>query len=86
MKDKILIFVIGLLVGAVITASGFLIYEKANKTKNQMPNGERIEMMQRPDGERPPERPNGSENDGNRPEPPSGNNASNNQQQKKEVN
>lgn len=81
MKDKILIFVIGLLVGAVITASGFLIYEKTNNT-SQMLNGKRIEMMERPNGERT----NGSKNDGNRPEPPSGNNASNNQQQKKEVN
>ena len=52
MKDKILIFVIGLLVGAVITAAGFLIYQKLNTNNNnnnmQMPNG-RMEMM----GERP---------------------------------
>ena len=30
MKDKIMIFVIGLLVGAVLTASVFLIYEKSD--------------------------------------------------------
>ena len=70
MKDKILIFLIGLLVGAVITASGFLIYEKTNKTTNQMPNGERMQMMERPDGETPPEKPDGMEDNEERPEPP----------------
>ena len=78
MKDKILIFIIGLLVGAVITASGFLIYEKTNKNTNQMPRGERMQMMERPDGETPPEKPNGMENDSNRPELPSENNSSSN--------
>ena len=33
MKDKILVFIIGLLVGAIITATGFLIYEKTNKNR-----------------------------------------------------
>ena len=75
MKDKILVFIIGLLVGAVITASGFLIYQNANKNTNQMPNGEQMQMMEKPDGE-PPEKPSGSENDSNRPEPPSNNNSS----------
>ena len=78
MKDKILIFIIGLLVGAVITASGFLIYEKTNKNTNQMPRGERMQMMERPDGETPPEKPSGMENDSNRPEIPSENNFSSN--------
>ena len=76
MKDKILIFIIGLLVGAVITASGFLIYEKTNNT-NQMPSGEGMQMMEKPDGE-PPEKPSGTENDSNRPEPPSKDNSSSN--------
>ena len=77
MKVKILVFIIGLLVGAVITASGFLIYEKTNNT-NQMLSGERMQMMERPDGETPPEKPSGTENDSNRPEPPSKNNSSSN--------
>ena len=79
MKDKILIFIIGLLVGAVITAAGFLIYEKFNKDANHMPRGEKMEMMERPDGEEPKELPSGNKNDGNRPELPSKNNNSTNE-------
>lgn len=76
MKDKILIFIIGLLLGAVITASGLLIYEKINNnSNNQMLNGERMQMMERPDGETPPEKPSGTDNDSNRLEPPSKNNS-----------
>ena len=78
MKDKILIFIIGLLVGAVITASGFVIYEKINKDTNQITSEERMQMMERLDGETPPEKPSGMENDENRPEPPSKNNSSSN--------
>ena len=72
MKDKILSFIIGLLVGVIITASGFLIYQNANKNNIQMPNGEQMQMMEKPEGE-PPEKPSGSENDENRPELPSNN-------------
>lgn len=87
MKDKILIFIIGLLVGAIIAASGFLIYQNVDKNTNQTTNGEQMQIMQRPDGENPPEMPNGetppekpsgAENDTNRPEPPSKNNPSTN--------
>jgi hypothetical protein len=91
MKDKILIFLIGLLLGAVITASCFLVYEKTNKNTNtdQIQNDERMQMMERPDGQTPPERPEGMENDGTRPEPPSNNGQNNmnfnNQSQMKEV-
>ena len=57
MKKKILPFVIGILIGAIITTAGFLIYEKTN-TNNKMPNRERAgEMMNRGDGENPPDRP-----------------------------
>ena len=71
MKDKILMFVIGLLIGAIITSSGFLIYQKINKNTNtsQMPNDGKMQMMEKPDGE-PPEKPSGNEDDSNRPEPP----------------
>ena len=75
MKDKILVFIIGLLVGAIITASGFLIYQNANKNINKMPNVEQMQMIEKPDGE-PPEKPSGTENNSNRPQPPSINNSS----------
>ena len=78
MKDKILIFIIGLLLGAVITASGFLIYEKTNQNTNQIPSKARMRMMERPDGETPPKKPSGTENVSNRPELPSKNNSSSN--------
>lgn len=73
MKDKILVFIIGLLVGAIITAGGFLIYEKNNPRATQseetntqttenfdrrMPGGQRP-SGEMPDGEVPPEMPNG---------------------------
>ena len=77
MKNKVLIFIIGLLVGAIITASAFLVYINANKNTNQIPNGEQMQMMEKPDGD-PPEKPSGLENDSNRPEPPSNNNSSTN--------
>jgi len=85
MKDKILVFIIGLLIGAVITASGFLIYEKNNQNTTQVQNQEKMQMMERPDGETPPERPDGetpperpdgADNNENRPEPPSRNDTS----------
>ncbi len=61
MKNKILPFVIGILIGAIITTAGFLIYEKTN-TNNERPNRERAgEMMNRGDGEIPPDRPDGEE-------------------------
>ncbi|MBQ9314071.1 MAG: hypothetical protein IJ220_03590 [Clostridia bacterium] len=77
MKDKILAFIIGLLVGAIITASGFLIYQKVNKNSNQMPSEGQMQMMERPDGQTPPEKPSGTENDGNRPQPRENNESSN---------
>ncbi len=55
MKNKILTFIIGVLVGAIIATGGFYIYEKT--TKRDLPYGkERPEMI---DGENPPERPDG---------------------------
>ena len=61
MKNKILPFVIGILVGAIITTAGFLIYEKT-KANNRIPNRERAgEMMNHGDGENPPDRPDGEE-------------------------
>ena len=61
MKNRILTFIIGVLVGAIITTAGFLIYSKSIN-KNQMNmifenNGQ----MQRPGGNmgEPPEKPQG---------------------------
>lgn len=76
MKDKVLMFIIGLLIGAIITSSGFLIYQNVNRNTNQMQSGEQMQMMEKPNGEKPPEKPSGTENDTNRPEPPSKNNSS----------
>ena len=58
MKDKILTLIIGVLIGAILTAGGFLIY---NSVKGNPSNNE---MNQRPmmnKGERP-EIPNGGQN------------------------
>ncbi len=75
MKDKVFIFIIGLLLGAVITAACFLVYEKVYNNSIPFDDGKRMEMMERPDGEEPPEKPDGA-NDENRPEIPSKNNSS----------
>lgn len=69
MKKQILTFIIGALVGAIITTGVFLIIKGNSKDSNQGPqnwqmkefNGERPEM---PDGEMP-ELPNGESFDGN---------------------
>ena len=77
MKDKILVFIIGLLIGAVVTASGFLVYEKSNKNTTQTQNQTQGKIMERDNGETPPEKTDGENNNGTRPEPPSKNNTSN---------
>ena len=61
MKNRILTFIIGVLVGAILATAGFLIYSKTiNKNQNEMTkpfqnNGQ----MQRPNGEvgEPPAKP-----------------------------
>lgn len=66
MKNKILTFIIGVLVGAIITTVGFLIYNKAtiNNNSNQpemmQTNGNMGQPPEKPDGdngEEPPARP-----------------------------
>ena len=70
MKDKIMMFVIGVLVGAIIATGAFYIYTSTNDNNcssdntqmnggqpPEMPNGEPPE---KPDGE-PPEMPNGEQ-------------------------
>lgn len=63
MKNRIFTFIIGVLVGAIITTAGFLIYSKLiNKNQNEMMKPfENNGQMQRPNenmGE-PPEKPQG---------------------------
>lgn len=63
MKDKILLFIIGVLVGAIISTGAFFVYTKlttnnsnSQQTQMQMPGGN---MQGMPSGEngQPPERP-----------------------------
>lgn len=76
MKDKILTLIIGILIGAIIATIGFFIYEKINENTKQsgimqMSSGDK---MQRPsdDGEEPPERPSG-DNENQKMEKPNSN-------------
>ena len=74
MKDKILLFVIGVLVGAVISTGAFFAYTKATTTCNTNSNNQ----MQMPEGN-PPSMQNGqSGQNGQPPEMPNGNNSGNN--------
>ncbi len=71
MKEKIMIFIIGILVGAVIATGVFYMYSNSNKTCDctnqnmqfnggeppEMPNGGPREM----NGEEPPEKPDGED-------------------------
>lgn len=59
MKNKVLIFTIGILIGFIVTASGFLVYENVKENNNPMNNGERPQMMD--NGENPPDRPDGEQ-------------------------
>lgn len=78
MKEKIIIFIIGLLVGAVLATGAFLIYTKVSSNNNiatttqngQMPSGNPPEM----NGQEPPKMPNGEKPDGNLPEKQNGEN------------
>ena len=63
MKEKILVFIIGLLIGAILSAGGFLAYEYANKNNNTN-TFERNDGMQQMmggqfDGQTPPDKPEG---------------------------
>lgn len=82
MKNKILVLIIGILIGAIITTSAFLIYNKV-AIKNQKEqetmridgNGQMQPPSNRNMGE-PPSMPNG--NGGTPPEKPSNSNNNNN--------
>ena len=90
MKDKIMIFIIGVLVGAVISTGAFYIYTTASNSKSsnqeiqmnggQPPEKPAGEPPEKPDGEngQPPEKPDGD--NGEPPEKPSDDNIINNTQ------
>lgn len=92
MKEKIIVFIIGVLVGAVLATGAFFIYTKVSSSNNateqtQQINRERPEMNgemssgERPEmnGEQPPELPNGEKSSGERPNKSnSGNSTENN--------
>lgn len=72
MKDKIILFIIGVLVGAVISTGAFYVYSKStscnnsSNTQQQMPGGN------------PPSMPSGQQGEnGQPPEKPSDNNSQN---------
>ena len=66
MKDKIIIFIIGVLVGAVLATGAFLIYTKVNSNNIEqieqhgpMPDMNGGKPPEMPDGGEPPEKPDG---------------------------
>lgn len=73
-KEKIILFVIGLLIGAVISTAAFFVYTKtlgtsssaSDSSSQQMPGG----------GGTPPEMPSGQNQGGTPPEMPSNTNSS----------
>ena len=75
MKGKVLNFIIGVLVGAIIATIGFVIYEKNNKHKGPqgMNGGIPPQMMQQQNSnssseqDTPPALPNGEQPTGNQP-------------------
>jgi hypothetical protein len=69
MKDKIMLFIIGALVGAVIATGAFYIYTITGKSCDCSSNNTQM------NGGQPPEIPNGQNSeDGQPPEKPSGEN------------
>ena len=77
MKDKILLFVIGVLVGAVIVTGAFFIYTKSSCSSNNGPGGNPPSMQNSENGG-PPEMPNGE--NGGPPARPGENNTQTNPQ------
>ena len=72
MKDKMILFIIGLLVGAIISTGTFYAYMMINNSSNC--SNQPTQMS----GGNPPSMPNGE--NGQPPEMPNGNNSPNNNQ------
>lgn len=67
MKDKLMIFIIGLLLGAVISTGAFYVYTASTKSCNCNSNNTQM------NGGQPPEMPNGQKSEnGEPPEKPDG--------------
>ena len=90
MKEKILTFIIGVLVGAIIATGGYYFYSKSNDNRRGMPDGERPAMMQQ-DGNNtdgnsdrgtPPEKPSDDDGSGPKGEPGQKDSSSNTQENK----
>lgn len=76
MKDKIMLFVIGVLVGAVISTGAFYVYTTTNSSCNC--NNQNTQM----NGGQPPEMPSGQQGEnGQPPEKPSNDNQQSNNTQ-----
>ncbi len=77
-KEKIILFVIGVLVGAVISTAAFLVYTKTLGTSSDTNSSTTMQMP----GGTPPEMPSGengqNEQGGTPPEKPSSDNSSQN--------
>ncbi|MBR1386507.1 MAG: hypothetical protein IJ568_06725 [Bacilli bacterium] len=72
MKDKIMMFIIGLLVGAVISTGAFYVYTTTNSSCNCNNQNSQMNVGQ------PPEMPSGQQGEnGQPPEKPSDNNSQN---------
>ncbi len=73
MKEKVIIFIVGLLLGAIISTGAIYFYTVANRSNNNYNQGQRMKMN---DGNIP-SMPNGK--NGERPGMPNNNNVQNNQ-------
>lgn len=84
MKEKILAFIIGVFVGAIIATTGFLIYSKTvgnNSNRSEMMQMDENEQMggkQPGSMEEPPEKPNGDNGEKPPTKPEEANNNTNN--------
>ena len=74
MKDKIILFIIGVLVGAVISTGAFYVYTTTNSTCNT--SNQNTQM----NGGQPPEMPSGQNSEGGEPPAKPGEDSSQNNQ------
>ena len=70
MKDKVIIFIIGFLVGSVIATGVFFIISKNSSNNGQQMNGGTPPQMPSGENGQPPEMPNGQNNDQQPPQMP----------------
>lgn len=75
MKDKIILFIIGVLVGAIISTGAFYVYTTTSNScsSNEMNDGQSMQMP----GENPPSMPDGQNSENGQPPEMPNNNQSN---------